>query len=154
MQNVEEKSLKREASNQGYSWYCWFVIQVLFFAFQNENQLNIKNQSNFIFTLPKAKILIVVKKNMRMVTKIEMWRQKWKSNIWLNIYLNIKYKTKQKTITKRQIWNIDTNIYWSCKAKSGNESWNWKWRKWKEHGTGTARLEMKIISKKKNNFLP
>ena len=62
MQNVEEKFLKQETSNQSYSRYCWFVIQVLFFVFQNENQLNIKNQSNFIFTLPKAKRFIVVKK--------------------------------------------------------------------------------------------
>ena len=62
MQNVEEKSLEQEASNQGYSRYCWLVIQVLFFVFQNKNQLNIKNQSNFIFTLPKAKRFIVVKK--------------------------------------------------------------------------------------------
>ena len=62
MQNVEEKSLEQEASNQGYSRYCWLVIQVLFFVFQNKNQLNIKNQSNFIFTLPKPKRFIVVKK--------------------------------------------------------------------------------------------
>ena len=44
MQNAEEKNLRQEISNEGYSWYRWLIINILLFISQHGNEIKIIDQ--------------------------------------------------------------------------------------------------------------